>query len=73
MAFSVGIGSMLARAQSADDVDALTQQVQQLKHAGKYADTLLLQRRKAAQIEKTEAGFRKRSIRAKRAPLAEYR
>jgi hypothetical protein len=37
MAFSMGIGSPTARAQSSDDLDTLNQQVVQLYEAGKYA------------------------------------
>jgi hypothetical protein len=38
VAFSMGIGSATARAQSSDDLDALNQQVQQLYRAGKYPE-----------------------------------
>jgi tetratricopeptide (TPR) repeat protein/CHAT domain-containing protein len=51
---SAGIGSMLVRAQVANDLDALKQQVQQLDQAGKYSEALAHQRRLASEIENAE-------------------
>jgi tetratricopeptide (TPR) repeat protein/CHAT domain-containing protein len=53
LAFSIAIYASSAPAQS-DDLEALRQQIQKLDQAGKYAEALGLQRRRAAEIEKSE-------------------
>jgi tetratricopeptide (TPR) repeat protein/CHAT domain-containing protein len=54
IAFAVGIGSPTARAQGADNLDALKRKAQELHQAGRHVEALVLQRRLVVEIEQAE-------------------